>query len=135
MASAVVAAGGAGDRLGAGMPKALVPLAGRPMISWCLQALEGAERVLGVVIAAPIGREGELEAIAAEVLAGTRWAVVTGGETRTESVANALASPEASTEVLVHDAARPLAKPELFDRCLERLAHWRCDGFVAAARA
>src|SRR5919108_1883863 len=135
MASAVVAAGGAGDRLGAGMPKALVPLAGRPMISWCLEALETAERVLGVVIAAPLGHEGELEAIAAEVLAETPSAVVAGGETRSESVANAIASLEDTHELLVHDAARPLARAELFDRCLERLDHWGCDGVVAAARA
>jgi 2-C-methyl-D-erythritol 4-phosphate cytidylyltransferase len=135
MASAVVAAGGAGERLGAGMPKALVPLAGRPMIAWCLAALEAAEQVLWVVIAAPAGYEGELEAIAAEALAETPYAVVTGGETRSESVAKAIASLEGSSELLVHDAARPLAKPELFDRCLERLGHWGCDGVVAAARA
>ena len=135
MASAVVAAGGAGERLRAGMPKALVPLAGRPMISWCLQALEGADRVLSVVIAAPSGHESELEAIAAEVLGETPCAVVTGGETRSESVANAIASIEGTHELLVHDAARPLAKSELFDRCLERLDHWGCDGVVAAARA
>jgi 2-C-methyl-D-erythritol 4-phosphate cytidylyltransferase len=36
---------------------------------------------------------------------------------------------------VIHDAARPLARPELFDRCVERLEHWRCEGVVAAARA
>ena len=40
MATAVVAAAGSGERLGAGTPKALVPLAGRPMVAWCLAALE-----------------------------------------------------------------------------------------------
>lgn len=88
-----------------------------------------------MVIAAPPSREGELEAIAGEVLAETPCAVVTGGETRSESVANAIASLDDSYELLIHDAARPMAKPELFDRCLERLDHWSCDGVVAAARA
>ena len=61
--------------------------------------------------------------------------VVTGGETRSESVASALATLEGTDELVIHDAARPLATPELFDRCVERLEHWRCDGVVAAARA
>lgn len=135
MATAVVAAGGTGERLRAGKPKALVELAGRPMISWCLDALGAAERVLSVVIAAPPGHEGELAAIAGQAAPQMRCAVVTGGDTRSESVANAIASLEGSDELLVHDAARPLTTADLFDRCLERLDHWRCDGVVAAARA
>src|SRR5262249_53251022 len=122
MASAVVAAGGAGERLGAGMPKALVPLAGRPMIGWCLDALAATERVVEVVIAAPPGHEREIESIAEELVPDLRRMVVTGGESRSESVANALGALEGPSELLVHDAARPLATTQLFDRCLERLA-------------
>jgi 2-C-methyl-D-erythritol 4-phosphate cytidylyltransferase len=42
---------------------------------------------------------------------------------------------DAASALVIHDAARPLAAPALFDRCIERLEHWRCDGVVAAARA
>jgi 2-C-methyl-D-erythritol 4-phosphate cytidylyltransferase len=135
MATAVVAAAGSGERLGAGVPKALVPLAGRPMISWCLSALEASDRVLGAVIAAPPGHEGEIEMIASDTLRVTPFTVATGGETRSESVANAIDSLDGSYQLLIHDAARPLATAQLFDRCVERLDHWRCDGVVAAARA
>jgi 2-C-methyl-D-erythritol 4-phosphate cytidylyltransferase len=135
MATAVVAAGGTGERLGAGIPKTLVPLAGRPMISWCLEALRASQSVVKAVIAAPAGHEAEVEALAADALPEASYSVVTGGETRSESVANAIAALEAPDELVVHDAARPLATAELFDRCVERLAHWRCDGVVAAARA
>ena len=134
MATAVVAAGGSGERLGAGVPKALVPLHGRPMISWCLAALQASERVERAAIAAPPGHEEEVEAIAAGVLE-MPVAVVTGGETRSESVANAIGAISGSDELVIHDAARPLAEAALFDRCIERLAHWGCDGVVAAARA
>jgi 2-C-methyl-D-erythritol 4-phosphate cytidylyltransferase len=134
MATAIVAAGGTGERLGAGMPKALVPLVGRPMIAWCLAALEAAEQIESAVIAAPPGREDEIEAIARDAL-GMPFAVATGGETRSESVANAIGALEWSHELLIHDAARPLAEGVLFDRCVERLTHWGCDGVVAAARA
>jgi 2-C-methyl-D-erythritol 4-phosphate cytidylyltransferase len=135
MATAVVAAAGTGERLGAGIPKALVPLGGRPMISWCLAALAASQRVLSAVIAAPAGHEDEIRAVATDTLADMPFTVTTGGQTRSESVANAIASVEGSYEVLIHDAARPLAAPDLFDRCVERLDHWRCDGVVAAARA
>ncbi len=135
MATAVVAAGGTGERLGAGTPKALVPLAGRPMIAWCLTALEATERVLRAVIAAPPGHEDEVAAIAHDAATRLPVTVVAGGGTRSESVANAIASLEDSSELVIHDAARPLATPELFDRCVERLRHWQCEGVVAAARA
>ena len=133
MATAVVAAGGSGERLGAGVPKALAPLLGSPMITWCLAALEASERILSAVIAAPPGHEDEVEAIAQEVL-GMPFTVTTGGETRSQSVANAIGALEGSHELVIHDAARPLAEPALFDRCVERLDYWRCDGVVAAAR-
>jgi 2-C-methyl-D-erythritol 4-phosphate cytidylyltransferase len=135
MATAVVAAGGSGERLGAGIPKALVPLAGRPMISWCLTALEASQRILSAVIAAPPGHEDEIASVAADTVTELHVTVATGGKTRSESVANAIATLQGADELLIHDAARPLAAPELFDRCVERLDHWRCDGVVAAARA
>jgi 2-C-methyl-D-erythritol 4-phosphate cytidylyltransferase len=117
------------------MPKALVPLAGRPMVRWCLEALRNAESLAGVVIAGPSGYEREIEAISREALGELPFTVVTGGETRSESVARGIAALEGPDELVIHDAARPLATSELFDRCVERLRHWRCDGVVAAARA
>jgi 2-C-methyl-D-erythritol 4-phosphate cytidylyltransferase len=134
MATAVVAAGGSGERLGAGLPKALVPIHGRPMIAWCLDALQRSERVLSAVIAAPPGHEEPVEAIAGDSLQ-MPFTITTGGGNRSESVANAIAAVDGSEELLIHDAARPLVSPELVDRCIERLINWRCDGVVAAARA
>src|SRR5215210_863053 len=120
MATAVVAAGGSGERLSAGIPKALVPLQGRPMVAWCLAALEASERIRSVVIAAPPGHEDEIDAIARDTLT-MPFRVATGGDTRSESVANAIGVLEGPNQLVVHDAARPLATPELFDRCIERL--------------
>jgi 2-C-methyl-D-erythritol 4-phosphate cytidylyltransferase len=113
--SAILAAAGSGERLGVGEPKALVELAGRPMYRWSLDALQGAQSVGGVVIAAPPG-------MADQILVGDdRTRAIEGGATRTESVLNALALCE-SELVLIHDAARPLATSDLFDRLIERVA-------------
>ncbi|MGY1781045.1 2-C-methyl-D-erythritol 4-phosphate cytidylyltransferase [Geodermatophilus sp. SYSU D01036] len=113
----IVAAAGSGSRLGAGRPKALVELAGRPLICWAVDTLL-AGGVDEVVVAVPAA---ERDAFAA-VLPGS-VALVDGGATRTASVRAALAAagPRADA-VLVHDAARPLTPPGVVARVLDALA-------------
>ena len=129
-----MAAAGSGERLGAGRPKALVTLGGRPMIAWSLIAMERSGSVARAVIAAPEGVEDEFRE-AARVSAVLDVHVTTGGPTRSDSVALALDAAGEAEIVLVHDAARPLVTPELIDRCVAQLERWGCDGVVAAARA
>jgi 2-C-methyl-D-erythritol 4-phosphate cytidylyltransferase len=124
--TAVIAAAGSGERLGAGGPKAFVPLAGRPMIAWSLDACLACEGVAGVVVAVPAAYEhglGDRE----------RVEVVDGGGTRAESVAKAL--DRVDTEyVAIHDAARPLLTPELLEDLVAVLAGTPdADGAIAAA--
>lgn len=119
-----------------GKPKALVELAGRPMAAWSLLAFDAAEAIDAVVIAAPPQAVAELARLAAEATPGLPAHVVPGGDSRSESVARALAeTPEDVEVVAVHDAARPLVTAELLDRCVSQLERWGCDGVVAAARA
>lgn len=114
----IVPAGGSGERLGADRPKAFVVLAGRPLLDWSLEALrESCERV---VVAVPPGHERPPD-----------W--VTGGESRSASVRNALAAAPEATIAVVHDAARPLLTPELVQRCIAALEPG-VDGAIAAAR-
>ena len=134
MATALVAAAGSGERLGGDPPKAFAIAAGRPLAAWCLRALAASASVEAAVIAAPPGYERALAALAAEAAPDLTATVVAGGESRSQSVANALAAA-ADEVVVVHDAARPLVTAQLVDRCVERLERWRCDGVVAAARA
>lgn len=124
-ATAVIVAAGSGERLGAGGPKALVEIAGRPLYEWSLVACEDAARIGAIVMAVPPGEGGAFETGQATV--------VEGGPTRSESVANALG--EVQTElVAVHDAARPLAVPELFDAAVSLLAGSPgLDGVIAAS--
>lgn len=129
-ATAVIAAAGSGERFGAGVPKALVSLAGRPMVAWSLDAFAAAATIGSIVVAAPAGREGEFEALSP---AGRAYRVVAGGATRSESVAAALALVETDA-VAIHDAARPLVSAELIDEIVAKLAA-RPDaaGVIAAA--
>ncbi|MFK4804443.1 2-C-methyl-D-erythritol 4-phosphate cytidylyltransferase [Microbacterium sp. ZW CA_36] len=114
----VVVAAGSGTRLGAGAPKAFVGIDGGSILRHALEGVFAAPAAQ-VVIVAPDGREGDAwsEALAT---AGDRRdlvSVVPGGETRQGSVAAGLAALWADVEiVLVHDAARALTPPEVFER-------------------
>ena len=125
----MIAAAGSGSRLGAGGPKALVEVAGRPLVAWSVLALGTAERVAGIVIAAPPGHEEDVARAADE----PGVTVVSGAGSRSGSVANALATVETEL-VVIHDAARPLAAPALFDAVVAELtADEEAAGVIAGA--
>lgn len=105
MAVALIVAAGRGERLGADGPKALVELAGRPLLQWSVDTLRAVAAIDRIVVALPG------DASAPEGTIG-----VPGGAVRSESVRLALraaGSGPDSQPVLVHDAARPLLTPEL----------------------
>ena len=93
-------------------------VAGRPMLAWSLLAMAAAERVSAIVVAAPPGKEPEVERVAID--AGVDARAVPGGEYRSRSVALALEHVETEA-VVVHDAARPLVAALLVDEVLRRL--------------
>jgi 2-C-methyl-D-erythritol 4-phosphate cytidylyltransferase len=119
--AAIVPAAGRGERLGPGTPKALRLLGGVPLLVHAVRSLAAARLVDLVVVAAPAGQVGEVQALLADHHAGAVLQVVEGGPTRRDSVRAAL--PDTVGIVLVHDAARPLAPVEL------------ADAVVAAVRA
>jgi 2-C-methyl-D-erythritol 4-phosphate cytidylyltransferase len=124
MAVALIVAAGRGERLGVRRPKALVTVGGRPMVQWSVDALRAVAAVQQIVVALPPEHLGE---------APSGCVAVAGGAVRSESVRAALAAAGPGDPVIVHDAARPLATPELFTRALDELADSEADAAVAAA--
>jgi 2-C-methyl-D-erythritol 4-phosphate cytidylyltransferase len=90
------------------------------MLAWSLDALRAAG-ITEIVVALPEGVS------APEGCIGVR-----GGATRSESVRAALNAARGSGHVVVHDAARPLVPPELFQRVVAALDDVDCA--IAAAR-
>jgi 2-C-methyl-D-erythritol 4-phosphate cytidylyltransferase len=116
-AVAIVAAAGSGLRLGAERPKALVELAGRPLVCWSVDALR-AGGVDELVVTVPTAARAAFR----DVL-GPDVRLVHGGLTRTASVRAALGTVDGRAEaVLVHDAARPLTPPDVVARVLAAVA-------------
>lgn len=128
----VLAAAGAGARLGSDRPKAFAAFAGRPLLAESLDRLDRSDWVDAIVIAVPPGWEEPTILLAEELAASKVSAVLVGGETRAVSVREALAEvPEEAVVVLVHDAARPLVGDDVLERVLLPLAEG-ADGVVPA---
>jgi 2-C-methyl-D-erythritol 4-phosphate cytidylyltransferase len=126
---AVVLAGGSGERFGSGVPKQLLPLAGRALIEHSVAAFEQApcvDEVLVVMVAEHTGRTADLLA-AGGFRKLTR--VIAGGITRVDSTRRAIAElGPAECDVLFHDAARPLVDQVTIAGCVAALAGFRAVG-------
>lgn len=127
MAVALIVAAGRGERLGGKGPKALVTVAGKPMVQWSLDTIRSLEAVSEVVVALP----AESVESAATELSGATY--VAGGAVRSQSVQAALGATAHEGPVIVHDAARPLAPTAVFNRALDEIESGDVDAVVAAA--
>ena len=114
----LIAAAGSGRRMGAEGNKLLLPVAGRPVLAWTLEAALACPVIHWIGI---VGQPVDAEAIAAIVAAAgpdrpVQW--ILGGDTRQESVCRGLAAlPAEAAGVLIHDGARCLVEPALLERC------------------
>jgi 2-C-methyl-D-erythritol 4-phosphate cytidylyltransferase len=130
-ASAIIVAAGSGVRLGSDVPKAFVKLAGRTMLSYSLATIRQVTSIVEVVIAVPAGFENVARAEVAAAGLDIPVKITPGGIERQDSVRIALDLTSAESDlVIVHDAARPLATPALFEACL--IAASRAGGAIAA---
>jgi len=119
--AALVLGAGRGERLGAAVPKAFVPLCGKPLLVHALEAMLAAPEIdvaLPVVARADLARMKALEP--ALVAFRSLLAPVVGGAERQDSMMAGLAAlPSDAAFVAVHDAARPLVAREAIGRVVD----------------
>ncbi len=126
----VLVAAGRGERLGAGVPKAFATVGDRTLLEHALGNIFNVSSVSQLIIAAPSSHIAEAQTIVADLRATTqalfgeapkaRVTVLAGGDTRQQSIENALLQIAPATEIiLVHDSARALTPPAVFERVIE----------------
>jgi len=117
--TAIVPAAGLGTRMGADQPKQFLELDGMPLIIFTLRRLAGCASISEFLIATRTDDVVSLQDKVARAGLGRPARVIHGGDTRQQSVANALAQVDPATEiVLVHDAVRPFVTVEQIDRVI-----------------
>mgnify|MGYP000474587656 CR=1 FL=1 len=122
--AAVVVAAGRGTRIG-DPDKVLVPLAGWPMLAWSLAAIEQTDVIGAVIVVVGAHTRIAISHLVRDEGFSKVRAIVDGGERRQDSVAAGLdALPQQTDIVVIHDAARPLATPELFTRAARAAAEF-----------
>jgi 2-C-methyl-D-erythritol 4-phosphate cytidylyltransferase / 2-C-methyl-D-erythritol 2,4-cyclodiphosphate synthase len=113
--SVIIAAGGQGTRLGAGVPKQWLAIGGRTLLERSVAAFDAHPRVTEIVVVVPPGTTD-----APVPATTTPRRVVTGGARRQDSVAEGFAAVSAqATVILVHDAARPFVTADVIDRAID----------------
>jgi 2-C-methyl-D-erythritol 4-phosphate cytidylyltransferase len=118
---AIIVAAGSGTRLGLPVPKAFVPLMGKPLLSYSLQTFLSHRVVNSVILVVP---ESMYES-ANRDYAGNRVKVTTGGEHRRQSVSRGIDLSDAEW-VMIHDAARPFVNDMVIDHLLEVKSRFDC---------
>ena len=131
--TAIIAAGGRGERLGAGQPKQFLSIAGQTILERSVRVFLTHAAVDDVVVALP----AELAGAPPAYLTGTAkpLRVVAGGARRQDSVAAAFRAVPSRTDVIVvHDAARPFASADLIARTIAAAAESGAAVAAVAAR-
>jgi 2-C-methyl-D-erythritol 4-phosphate cytidylyltransferase/2-C-methyl-D-erythritol 2,4-cyclodiphosphate synthase len=124
--TAIIAAGGRGQRFGGERLKQLLPVGGRPILERSVAAFLSHPDVTEVIVALPQALVDDppdyLRGDAAG-RSGKTLRIVAGGERRQDSVANAFRAASAASDIIViHDAARPFASADLIARTIAAAA-------------
>ncbi len=121
---AVVLGGGTGQRIGAAVPKQLLPLAGRTLIEHCVVAFEQAPGVDEILVVMAQGYVDQVRSLLAAGGYRKVSGVIEGGVTRADSTRAALAAISGTVTdpgaagVLLHDAARPFVDQRIIADCV-----------------
>ncbi len=116
----MIAAAGRGSRMGADKNKLLLEIAGKPILYWTLKAVTSSQRIDWIGIVGQPKDKSFILPIIDSFSKKIQW--IDGGNTRQESVQRGLAAlPFNAKHVLIHDGARCLIKPQIFDQCADLL--------------
>ena len=118
MNSAVIVAGGRGSRVGKNIPKQFLKINGEEILSYSVNTFLKHPNINEVII---VSHSDWIDVVSEKYM---NCKVIVGGDRRQDSSLNGiLATDNLTTNVLIHDAARPFVSTEIITACLEALNH------------
>ncbi len=117
---AVIVAGGRGLRMGAAVPKQFLPILGKPLLCYAIQAFAATIRGIHIILVLPSDQLNSAKTVLKSYLGNIEVTTVAGGETRYESVQNGLKKVHNDGVVFIHDGVRPLISQDLIQRCYQQ---------------
>jgi 2-C-methyl-D-erythritol 4-phosphate cytidylyltransferase len=133
-AKAVILAGGVGTRVGLGIPKQFLKVAGKSLIEHTIGVFETSNHISEIVIMMNPEWIKEVEEIVARAHFTKVTRILPGGSTRNETTQLALDCFQDEDIVLFHDAVRPLVDEQIISNCVELLrTHQAIDVVIPSA--
>ena len=118
--TAIIVAGGTGQRMGTTLPKQFLAIEGKSILLHTIDQFISAFSDINFVIVLPADYIHEGENLIAASGLSQSFQFVAGGDTRFQSVKNGLAQADPASIVFVHDAVRCLLTPDLIQRCYQQ---------------
>jgi 2-C-methyl-D-erythritol 4-phosphate cytidylyltransferase len=118
--TAIIVAGGTGQRMGATMPKQFLVIEGKSILLHTIGQFKAAFSDINFVIVLPADYIQEGKDLIASSGLTQHVQFTAGGETRFQSVKNGLAHVAPDAIVFVHDAVRCLLTPDLIQRSYQQ---------------
>lgn len=115
---AIIVAGGSGTRMGANIPKQFLLLKNKPVLLHTLEQIASFDNDIEIVLALPKSHIQYWQGLSRKYDCRVKHTVVEGGNTRFESVSNALREVKEESIVAVHDGVRPLVSAGAWERCV-----------------
>ena len=118
--TAIIVAGGTGQRMGSVVPKQFLEIQGKPILLHTIDQFVSAFSDIQLVVVLPEGYIQEGKDLLSKNGFTKNIVFVAGGDTRFQSVKNGLAQVNEAAIVFVHDAVRCLLTPALIQRCYQQ---------------
>ena len=115
--SALIVAGGVGNRMQSPIPKQFLELNKKPILFHTLEKFYQFDEKIQLVLVLPDHQMNYWEKLCKEYKFKVKHTLVAGGETRYDSVSNGLEHIPNDHFVAIHDGVRPLVSMQVINRC------------------
>lgn len=117
--TAIIVAGGKGERMQTSVPKQFLEIKGKPVLMHTLEAFWGYDNNIQLILVLPSIQIDFWKQLCKKHAFHIEHLIVEGGATRFHSVKNGLSIVEAQSLVAVHDGVRPLVSNDTIARCFD----------------